>query len=190
MYSIVLAMALTPGSAAPAADISDELRELRRSIAVLREEQNESRADELKLVIAGLRQRITDEKLDELRRDILNLRHEEHMFHARAMIQHEEHMFHVRAMMMHEPVLERSANRATIAVELPVGATFVVNNMEVAVPAMNPIFVSPPLEPGKDYFYDCKVTVKQDGKNVTKTKRVKVRAGELIRINYEEMEAR
>lgn len=179
MYSIVLAMALAPGNAAPAADLETELQDLKRSIAALREEQTQARIDELKLVIVGLRERITDAKLDELRRDVFALRHEHEMFHA-----------HATRMMYHMPLAERELDRATIAVEVPSGASFVVNDKEIAVPAVNPVFVTPRLEPGKDYFYDCKVTVSRDGKNATKTKRVKVRAGELIRINYDDMEAR
>lgn len=176
MYSIVLAMALAPGNVGPAADINEEISDLKRAIAELRENQKETRIDELKLVVASLRQRLTDQKLDELRRDVLALRHEDEMFHA-------------ARMMYHMPPAGHDLGRATIAVEVPSGASFVVNNKEIAVPAVNPVFVTPQLEPGKDYFYDCKVTVSRDGKNVTKTKRVKVRAGELIRINYDDMES-
>ncbi|HTU94098.1 MAG TPA: TIGR03000 domain-containing protein [Gemmataceae bacterium] len=177
MYSIVLAMVLAPGNVAPAADLETEIRELKRSIAELREEQNQARIDALKMVIVGLRERITDDKLDELRRDIHVLRHEHEMFHA-------------SRMMFHMPPADHHFGRATISVEVPSGATFVVNDKEVPVPAVNSWFVSPPLEPGKDYFYDCKVTVTRDGKPVTKIKRVRIHAGELVRINYEEMESR
>jgi uncharacterized protein (TIGR03000 family) len=176
MYTIVLAMALAPGSAAPAADIEMDLRDLKRSVAQLREEQTDARVEELKLVIAGLRQQITDEKLDELRRDIRALRRVEEFVPGGAV-----------AFPM--PAVVTTANRATVAVEIPTGANFVVNDQQVLVPAVNPTFVTPPLEPGRDYFYDCKVTVNRDGKTVTKTKRVKVHAGEAVRINYEDMEA-
>jgi uncharacterized protein (TIGR03000 family) len=176
MYSIVLAMALAPGAVAPAADLDAEIRDLKRSVAELREEQTQARVDELKLVINSLRQRITDDKLDEIRRDLRVLRHEEEAFH---------HMS--RAFYM--PFADRVIDRATVTVEIPAAAAFSVNNQEVAVPAVSPVFVTPPLEPGRDYFYDCKVSVTRDGKNITKIKRVKVRAGEIVRISYEEMES-
>jgi len=176
MYTIVLAMALAPGSAAPAADIYTDISDLKRSIAQLREEQNDARIEELKLVIGGLRQQITDEKLDELRRDIRALRLEEEFVRPGAVV-------------LPMPSIVTTANRATLAVEIPAGASFVVNDQQVPVPAVNPTFVTPPLEPGKDYFYDCKVTVNRDGKSVTKTKRVKIHAGEVVRINYEDMQA-
>jgi uncharacterized protein (TIGR03000 family) len=177
MYSIVLAMALAPGNAAPAADIDSEIRELRREVAELRKDQAQAEIDELKVVINSLRQRITDDKLDELRRDMFTLRHEEEMVRV-----------HSRAFYM--PMPDHNIHRATVAVEIPAGAAFTVNDHEVHVPAVEPVFVTPPLEPGKDYFYDCKVTVSRDGKNVTKTKRVRVHAGEVVRINYDDMEAR
>jgi len=179
MYSIVLAMALASGSTAPAADIETDIRDLKRAVAELREEQTQARVDELKLVINSLRQRITDDKIDEIRRDVRALQHEEAAFH--------HHMHLSRAYYM--PFADRVIDRATVSVEIPAAATFVVNNQEVAVPAASPVFVTPPLEPGREYFYDCKVTVTRDGKNVTKVKRVRVHAGETVRINYEEMES-
>jgi uncharacterized protein (TIGR03000 family) len=177
MYSIVLAMTFVSGNAAPAADFYDDLRDLKRSVSELREEQKDTRIEELKLVIGGLRQRLTDEKLDELRRDIRALRHEEEMFYTRP-----------RAVMLPMPLAVTGATRATVAVDVPAGATFIVNNKEILLPAINPVFVTPPLEPGKDYFYDCMVKVERDGTIVTKTKRFIVHAGEVVRINYADME--
>jgi uncharacterized protein (TIGR03000 family) len=179
MYSIVLAMALAPGNAAPAADIETDIRDLKRAVADLREEQTQSRVDELKLVINALRQRVTDDKLDELRRDIMALRHEE------AMVQ-----MHMHSRAFYSPFADNVIDRATVRIEIPAAASFVVNDREVPVPPVDPVFVTPPLEPGRDYFYDCKVTVKRDGKDVIKVKRVRVRAGEMVRINYDDMESR
>ena len=176
MYAIVLAMVLAPGNAAPAADIETDIRDLKRSIAQLRAEQNDARIDELKLVIIGLRQQITDEKLDELRRSVRTLRMEEEFGHGGPLT-------------LPMP-MTGEGNRATVAVEIPAGASFVVNDQQIPVPAANPTFVTPPLEPGRDYFYECKVTVNLDGKPVTRTKRVRVHAGEVVRLNYEEMAAR
>jgi uncharacterized protein (TIGR03000 family) len=178
MYSIVLALALAPGNAAPA-DINTDISDLKRGIAELREEQTQARVDELKLVIGSLRQRITDDKLDEIRRDLHILHHEEAMMHMHA---------HSRAFYM--PSADPGLHRATVAVNIPAGAAFTLNNHEIYVPAVDPVFYTPPLEPGKDFFYECKVTVSRDGKNVTKAKRVRVRAGEIVQINYEDMESR
>ena len=180
MYSIVLAMALAPGSAAPA-DIDADIRELRRSIAELRQEQAQTEIDELKQVVHALQRRVTDDKLDEIRRDLFLMQREREMLHHM-------HSMHSRAFYM--PFADHNIPRATVAVEIPAGATFTVNSQDIYVPPMDPVFVTPPLEPGRDYFYDCKVTVTRDGKNVTKTKRVRVHAGELVRINYNDMDSR
>jgi uncharacterized protein (TIGR03000 family) len=174
MYSIVLATVLATGNAAPAADIYADIQDLKKSVAELRQEQTDARIDELKLVIARLRERITDEKLDEIRRDVRLLQREEVVYGAVALPM---------------PIAAPAVTRATITVKIPAGATFVVNDKEIPVPAVNPTFVTPPLEPGKDYFYNCTVKVVEDGKTVTKVKRVKIHAGELVQINYEDMEA-
>jgi uncharacterized protein (TIGR03000 family) len=183
MFTIVLATALATGQAAPAADIQQEILELKKSVEQLRQEQNDARIDELKLVIAGLRQRVTDEKLDEIRRDVRLLQEQEAPYVVRPLP--------VRAArFVPSGVVVPSATRATIAVKVPAGASFVVNDKEIPVPPVDPTFVTPVLEPGKDYFYDCKVTVTEDGKTVTRTKRVKIQAGEVIRIDYKDMEAK
>ncbi len=183
MYSIVLAMALAPGNAAPAADIEADLRELRRSIAELRQEQAQTEIDELKQVVNSLQRRVTDDKLDEIRRDLFLMQREREMLRTHQMLQAQFRAFYM-------PFADRNLPRATVAVEIPAGATFTVNNQDIYVPPMDSVFVTPPLEPGRDYYYDCKVTATRDGKNVTKTKRVRVRAGELVRINYNDMDSR
>jgi uncharacterized protein (TIGR03000 family) len=40
------------------------------------------------------------------------------------------------------------------------------------------VFASPALEPGKEYFYTLKADLVQDGKTVSTTKQVYVRAGD------------
>lgn len=176
MYSIVLASVLATGGAAPAGDIYADIRDLKKSVEELRVEQNDARIEELKLVIAGLREKITDEKLDEIRRDV-------------RLLQQEEMTYTAVPLPLPSTRVVPSTARATITVQVPSGATFVVNKKEIPVPAVNPTFFTPPLERGKDYFYDCKVTVEQDGKTVTKIKRVKVHAGEVIQLDYDGMEA-
>jgi uncharacterized protein (TIGR03000 family) len=176
MYSIVLATVLATGNAAPAADIYTDIRDLKRAVEELRQEQTDTRVEELKLIIAGLRQRITDEKLDEIRRDV-------------RLLQEEEVVPAAVPLPMPAARTAPAVTRATITVQVPSGARFVVDNKEIPIPPVDPTFVTPPLEPGKDYFYDCKVTVVQDGKTVIKVKRVKVHAGELVRLDYDGMEA-
>jgi uncharacterized protein (TIGR03000 family) len=132
--------------------------------------------DELKSTISDLRQRLMDEKLDELRRDIWDLRLEE-----------ASHEIPVELPVM--PHLGSSEPRGVLRLRLPAGASFVANDKEITLPSPNAAFVTPPLEPGKDYFYDCKVTVTREGKPVTRVKRVTVRAGAVSRLDYAAMES-
>jgi uncharacterized protein (TIGR03000 family) len=185
MYTIVLAAALTTGNATPGADIYQDIRDLRREVEELRQGQNRLRDEELKLIIAALRQKLTDEKLDELRRDILGLRHGRVIPGTGALLERG-----VRPPQSGAASLEPIDQRSVISLQMPPGARLAVNDQDIAARTTNPMFITPPLEPGKDYSYDFKVTATQDGKPVTRTKRVTVRPGELVRLNYEDMEAR
>jgi uncharacterized protein (TIGR03000 family) len=171
MYTIVLAAFLTTGNAVPRQDIREDIRELQKSVDEVRKEQAVFRFEEMKQTIAGLRQRLLNEKLDELRRDIRDIRYEE------------------EGLGVLPPPLMGSGQRATISLQFPAGAAFFVNDQ--AIPLLSPAasFVTPPLEPGRDYYYDFKVNVVQDGKTATRIKRVTVRAGAVVRLGYEDMEA-
>jgi uncharacterized protein (TIGR03000 family) len=182
MYTIVLAAALTAGNAAPGADIYEDIRDIKREVKELRRGQAEFELEGLKLVIAGLRQRLTDEKLDELRRDIQVLRYEEvvpGMVPGAAPLP----MPGAAGLM---PVVGRSV----VSLKVPAGASFFVNDQAITLTSTTPTFITPPLEPGRDYVYDFRVTTTEDGKTVTRIKRVTVRAGGLVRLSYEDMEAR
>jgi uncharacterized protein (TIGR03000 family) len=45
-------------------------------------------------------------------------------------------------------------------------------------------FVSPPVIPGRDYFYEIKATWMEDGKKVTRSRRVTVHAGDVIHVSF------
>jgi uncharacterized protein (TIGR03000 family) len=194
MYTIVLAAVLSTGPTAPAADIYEDIRDIKREVEELRQGQSQIQAEGLKLVIAGLRQKLTDEKLDELRRDIRTLQNEELTPHAlRGLLPLWLHHHLHGAVHPHMPGaarLEPVGHRSVVSLQVPAGATFTANGEQIPLDSANPTFITPPLEPGRDYFYDLKVDVTQDGKTVTKTKRVPVRAGGLVRVNYDDMEAR
>jgi uncharacterized protein (TIGR03000 family) len=72
--------------------------------------------------------------------------------------------------------------RARVIVELPADATLSVDNVATkANSATTRSFSTPELTPGQEYFYDLKAEVTRDGKPVTETKRVLVRAGAEVR---------
>jgi uncharacterized protein (TIGR03000 family) len=72
---------------------------------------------------------------------------------------------------------------ATIIVTLPDDATLMVDDTPTRSTTSRRIFVSPPLEPGKMFHYTLKAEAMRDGKPVTTSQRVEVRAGGLTRVD-------
>jgi uncharacterized protein (TIGR03000 family) len=178
MYGMLLATLLTADNAVLSTDIYEDIQELKKSVQEVRKEQSQARVDELQQTIARLRERLLAEKLDELRRNIQDLRYEGGSYPGGAWPM---------------PLMPRAlpfGQRALISLQVPPGVLLSVNDREINLPSVNPSFVSPALEPGRDYVYDFKVTLMQDGKPVVRTKRVTVRPGAVVRLNYEDMEVR
>ena len=71
-----------------------------------------------------------------------------------------------------------SAAPATIVVSLPVEAKLTVDGAATTSTGATRVFVSPTLNAGKDYHYDLQAEILRDGKTLTASKRVTVRAGE------------
>jgi uncharacterized protein (TIGR03000 family) len=71
---------------------------------------------------------------------------------------------------------------ATIVVRVPAGARLLVNNVATQQSSGPRKLVSPPLERGKDFHYTLKAEIVQDGRVLTTTKRIAVRAGEVKRV--------
>ncbi len=67
---------------------------------------------------------------------------------------------------------------ATIVVKLPPHARLAVNDKASQLTATTRKFISPPLQPGKDYSYVLKAEYTRDGQEISATERVVVRAGE------------
>src|SRR5262249_48369023 len=45
-------------------------------------------------------------------------------------------------------------------------------------------FVSPPLQPGRAYTYDVQVSWKQDGREVTRNRRITFHAGDVVNLTF------
>jgi len=45
-------------------------------------------------------------------------------------------------------------------------------------------FVSPPLQPGQEYTYDIQVNWKQDGREVTRNRRITIHAGDVVNLTF------
>jgi uncharacterized protein (TIGR03000 family) len=74
---------------------------------------------------------------------------------------------------------------ATIVVRLPAQANLSINDKTSKLTTTTRKFVSPALQPGKDYYYTLKVEIERDGRPVTATQRVAVHAGEEKQVLFE-----
>jgi uncharacterized protein (TIGR03000 family) len=204
MYGVALATVLAGGFSAPAWDDGDgtrrSLEELKRSVEKLRKEQHEQQVEGLEQTIKQLRSEKTDEKIDEVRRAVEERRREHRGAHHgprfrmegpwRFWMERGPSRFRMRGGPPRRPMPRAAAaprHRAVVRVSLPANATLFANDREVPLAARQTTFVTPELEPGQPYYYDFRVRVKRDGQTMTRTKRVPVRPGSVVRLSYDEM---
>lgn len=74
---------------------------------------------------------------------------------------------------------------ATLVVNLPAGATLMIDDSPTSSNSTSRVFQTPPLQAGYDYYYTLKAEAMQDGKPVQVTNRVTVRAGEITSVRLE-----
>ena len=74
--------------------------------------------------------------------------------------------------------LANSPAPATIVVRVPADAALSINGVATRSTAPTRTFVSPSLQPGKEFHYTLKAEAVRDGQKVAATRRVAVRAGE------------
>jgi uncharacterized protein (TIGR03000 family) len=80
-------------------------------------------------------------------------------------------------------------NSATVIAAVPDGASLYVDGKQVPMETPTKSFTTPSLEPGKTYFYNMKAVATRDGKTVSQTKRVEVKAGATVRVLFGELKA-
>ncbi len=79
------------------------------------------------------------------------------------------------------------ATQATVVVELPADATMMIDNYVSDLTSDTRTFVTPDLIPDKDYYYTIKAEVIRDGRKVTQSQKIFVRAGRTTRIEFGSM---
>ena len=181
MYGIVLTAVLATAGNGPVGQTYYDsgpgtLADLRRELEELRKAQTAGRIDALKQTIADLRMEVILQRLSELRREIEEVRGERG---GRG-----------RAGPRMPPAgagLRPPADRAVVQVQAPPGATLAVNDREFPLSAPQSVFITPRLPPGKDYHYNFKVSVGRDGKRESRSQRVTVRPGQVVRVSYDDM---
>jgi uncharacterized protein (TIGR03000 family) len=72
-----------------------------------------------------------------------------------------------------------------VMLQMPADTVLIVNNKPIPAGSA---FTTPALEPGKDYLFHFEAARVQDGQNLNRVKRVAVRAGQVVRLAYEDME--
>jgi uncharacterized protein (TIGR03000 family) len=84
-----------------------------------------------------------------------------------------------------EPVA--AANQATIVVTLPADAKLFADGTLIDQPGPVRTFRTPPLEPGRTYYYNLAIEIQRGGQTVrSKDERVSLEAGKVARVNFPE----
>jgi uncharacterized protein (TIGR03000 family) len=73
---------------------------------------------------------------------------------------------------------------ATLTVRVPADAEVWVQGMRINQTGKERVFVSPPLRPGPEYAYEIRAHWRQDGLDADWTRRVRVHAGEQVKIDF------
>lgn len=84
-----------------------------------------------------------------------------------------------------KPKATSLSNQATIVVTLPADAKLSIDDMATSSTSATRVFVSPTLPAGKDFTYVLKAEVTREGKTMTTSKVVTVRAGQESRVSFE-----
>jgi uncharacterized protein (TIGR03000 family) len=78
----------------------------------------------------------------------------------------------------------RASSRGRLIVELPPGAKLFVDDKLVPDASPRKSFRIPALTEGEDYFYELRAEVIRDGKPVSETRRIIVKAGAVVRTDF------
>lgn len=76
--------------------------------------------------------------------------------------------------------------RSQLVVELPEDARLFVDGIEMKTTSNRRVFVTPPLQTGRTYFYDLRAEMQRDGQPVAVTGRVVIRPGQNVRAELSE----
>lgn len=74
---------------------------------------------------------------------------------------------------------------ATVVVDLPPDSDLYVDGAKANVTSARRTIVTPPLQPGMEYAYTLKAEAVRDGKPVSQTKQVTIRAGAVTQVRFD-----
>lgn len=78
---------------------------------------------------------------------------------------------------------------AKLLIELPTNAKLFIDDTPVKGAVDVQTFHTPPLEPGRDYFYSVRIEMMRDGRPLTQTRQIIVRAGQVARADFKDLES-
>ncbi len=87
-----------------------------------------------------------------------------------------------------EPEATAPAN-ARLIVEVPADARLYIDDHKMKTQSERRTFQTPALEQGQTYYYDVRVEMERDGKTLSTTKRVLLKAGQEVRADFNNMDA-
>lgn len=79
-----------------------------------------------------------------------------------------------------------STNRAQFVVRLPADARLVADGTVIPGSGTVRLFVSPPLEPGREYVYELTIEVERNGKTLRDAQTVRFQAGKTANVSFPE----
>jgi uncharacterized protein (TIGR03000 family) len=179
------------GSGGGSSEVTESIKELKKSLVELKEEQNKLRIEGLKRTAEELRYKQIDQKINELRRGIEELK-----------VRPAPGTFPIPLPIPQpgprpvpqlpapqpgpRPVPQLPAPQpGKVLLDLPADALLIVND-RVAKTAS--VFTTPSLEPGKATVFTFEAVVVRGDKCSTRIKRLSLRAGEEVRLAYADME--
>ena len=161
------------------------LADLKKEIESLKKEQARRQIEGLKSKIEELRAERTDQKIEELRRTIEQMRRTPHGGERLLPPPFPRDLHPLPSPRSSPPELP-SPRQALIRLRVPSGARLFVNGRKLDPAAT---FLTPELDPDKDYDYEFRVKVTHGDKDIVRVKRVNVRAGSVVHVDYEDMVA-
>jgi uncharacterized protein (TIGR03000 family) len=79
--------------------------------------------------------------------------------------------------------------KARVTVRLPADARLTIDDVVCPLTSATRTFETPPLEPGRPYYYTLRAEVVRDGKPRAESQRVSVQAGKEARVDFQSLEA-
>lgn len=82
---------------------------------------------------------------------------------------------------------DKKTESAKLIIEVPADAKLFIDDLPMKTASARRVFSTPNLQPGQTYYYIVRAEVVRDGKTVSETKRVTMKAGDVIRSSFADM---